>query len=98
MTMAEAGHWQRVFELEKRHLGLYGGSRDRRPEWERGFEAEAIRIANGMPVKRADMIRAARDWDTDFRKEKAGLGLPATDKGIGDGIDRMAKRGSLVLK
>ena len=98
MTMAEAGHWARVFELEQRHLGLYGGSRDRLPAWEEEFEAEAIKIAEGRPVKRADMIRAVVDWHKTYRDQNGkSLNPPGSVKGIGDGIDRLAKKGVITL-
>jgi hypothetical protein len=99
LTMAEAGHWEHVARLEAQHDRRFGGSSARRPAWEQQFEKVAVQIACGKPVRRADMIRAAQKWDQEYRRtHEKGLGLPATDKGIGDGIDRIAATGAIILK
>jgi hypothetical protein len=99
LGLAEDDHWATLAALLAKQPKPPKGRAGYRPPWEVAFEAKAIEIAQGKPVKRAEMIRAARAWNEQYRKTNGvGLGLPDGDKGIGDGIDRLAKRGAIKLE
>jgi hypothetical protein len=72
--------------------------RDRVPDWEKGFLSRAKAYCEGRAkVTLAELRREARRWADDERLAKRNPALPATDKGIDDGIKRMEASRKLTI-
>lgn len=110
LVAIQLGHWAALSGLSD--VGLWddfgsarwkldrigAGRRGVQPDWQVAFLPVAIAHCEGRAsVGLAELRRRARQWADQERAHGRNPGLPATDKGIDDGIKRMEASGRLRI-
>lgn len=98
LGLVTTGIWKEYGEAVSRLQNIGAHLRERVPNWEAAFLPVAVAYCAGkQKVHLAELRRHAQKWATTERAAGNNPGLPATDKGVDDGLKRMESSGRLKI-
>lgn len=99
VTMVSSGLWDEFGEAKWKLHNIGSGQRGREAPWEAAFAPAAREFCEkmGKDATFGAVVRRAKRWAEEEKKQGRHQELPATDDGIKAGVRRMEKRGDLLI-